>query len=230
MEISVVSIPANAHSLFGISESATKFFDNLQKDWAAEIKTLENPAENIAENVDENTPTNEVSSETENSEISEENNTNIPPSGDELVESDNVANEVISQIESPADETISAENSQNITSEDEIISSDEMGEKSLDVEGKKFEEISQKNILLSQKIEELEAKNLELKGYAADLVTMVEEKDAEIERLKSLLKNIPAKQGLVTLGRSGKTRENSPQNNKNFIESLMYRLGAELGE
>lgn len=57
---------------------------------------------------------------------------------------------------------------------------------------------------------------------------MVEEKDAEIERLKSLLKNIPARKGLAMVGNSVKSK--TPESNKNFIESLMTRLGSELGE
>lgn len=75
LEISVVSIPANAHSLFGIEASTKSFFDSLEKDWRATVQE----------------------SEQKESEEVEASDVNIPPSGDELVDTDNVANEVISQ-------------------------------------------------------------------------------------------------------------------------------------
>lgn len=221
VEISVVSIPANAHSLFGISESATKFFDNLQKDWAAEIKTLENPAENIAENADENTPTNEVSSKTENGEISAENDTNIPPSGDELVDTDNVANEVISQTENPADEMISAENSQNEEkNSDETISekSDEnISEKNFseNIENKSFEEISQKNILESKEYKELLAQKEQIAEITKNAVIELEKTLAENAKLKNILQNTPVRKGLVNISGTYEPKQ------KGFIEKMI---------
>lgn len=194
VEISVVSIPSNVRSLFGVTESATKFFDNLQKDWAAEIKTLENSTENEAENPEE-------------AEQNEIENTDIPVSGHELRDTDNVANEIISEIPETTE-----------TDEKNSVASDKSSEV-----GVQNNENIHKNIYDSDVYQKLFDEKTKITEIAKNLVFELEKVLEENAELKNILKNTPVRKGIVNIGGQIQPKE------KSFIEKLIDEAKAVLG-
>lgn len=213
MEISVVSVPANAYSTFGLEASTKSFFDNLEKDWKNEVKNLEKSAE-IG---DENSETQEIpQNEIEPQETAEnDTNTDIPASGDELQDMDNVANEVLLENQENAESENLSDNSDDSDAEN---AEDSESEKSFGAENKNLEtEEKSQNILESAEYKELLQKSEEYKDIAKKLVAEVEARDVEIAELKNILAKIPSRKGLVNVG-------NSPAQmpkQKGYIEQLI---------
>lgn len=175
VEISVVSIPANAHSLFGVTESAKKFFDDISENWKEEMKAIETETEMQAEN-----------------------NT-LPPSGDELVDTDNVANELISEIP----ETTETDEKNSVACE-----------KSSEVEVQNDENIHN-NIYDSEAYQKLFDEKTKITEIAKNLVFELEKVLEENAELKNILKNTPVRKGIVNIGGQIQPKE------KSFIEKLI---------
>lgn len=175
VEISVVSIPANAHSLFGVTESAKKFFDDISENWKEEMKAIETETEMQAEN-----------------------NT-LPPSGDELVDTDNVANELISEIP----ETTETDEKNSVACE-----------KSSEVEVQNDENIHN-NIHDSEAYQKLFDEKTKITEIAKNLVFELEKVLEENAELKNILKNTPVRKGIVNIGGQIQPKE------KSFIEKLI---------
>ena len=148
LEISIVSIPANAQSVFALEASTKSFFGDMEKTWQEELKSLAEKSED------------------QNEESSE--NNELPPSGDELVENDNVANEVISGI------IAEAENSSAVTE--------------TDAPSKIFDFSTE----IKAQAEKNETYETALKG----LVELVENQNAEIEQMKNIISEISVRKGL----------------------------------
>lgn len=181
LEISIVSIPANAHSLFGIEASTKSFFDSLEKDWRERLQE---------------------------SKQEESENTNIPPSGDELVDTDNVANEVISENFSENSDNSEVENTPESESE-KSFGSDEKNISEND------NEISHENILESKEYKELLAQKEQIAEIAKNAVIELEKTLAENTKLKNILQNTPVRKGLVNISGTYEPKQ------KGFIEKLM---------
>ena len=170
LEISIVSSPANAQSVFALEASTKSFFGDMEKTWQEELKSLAQKSED------------------QNEESSE--NNKLPPSGDELVENDNVANEVISEI--LADD----ENSSAATEADENLEKIESEKYFENSEAKNISDnISKNSDLLTEiktQAEQIEKYNTALKH----LVELVENQNAEIEHLKKILSEVFVRKGL----------------------------------
>lgn len=175
VEISVVSIPSNARSLFGVTESAKKFFDDISENWKEEMKAIETETEMQAKN-----------------------NT-LPPSGDELVDTDNVANEIISKIP----ETTETDEKNSVACE-----------KSSEVEVQNDENIY-KNIYDSDVYQKLFDEKTKITEIAKNLVFELEKVLEENAELKNILKNTPVRKGIVNIGGQIQPKE------KSFIEKLI---------
>lgn len=187
VEISIVSVPANAYSTFWLNASTKSFFDNMEKEWEEELKKLE-------ENV------------TENTENITQMDTNIPPSGDELVDTDNVANEVLKE---------NQENSEVENTEEEKT---ENSEKSIEVEAKNLETIqNHEKITESSEYKALLQQSEEYRQIAQNLVVELEARNKEIQELKNILEKIPVRKGLVNMGNSLAQKPKQ----KSFIERLI---------
>ena len=170
LEISIVSIPANAQSVFALEASTKSFFGDMEKTWQEELKSLAEKSEN------------------QNEESSE--NNELPPSGDELVENDNGANEVISGI--LADD----ENSSTVAETDENSEKIESEKSFENSEAKNISDAPSKTFDFSTEIksqaEQIEKHDTVLKS----LVELVENQNAEIEHLKKILSEVSVRKGL----------------------------------
>lgn len=187
VEISVVAVPANAHSVFSIEASTKSFFDDMEKSWQEEMKSLE-----------ENT------------------NTDTPPSGDELVDTDNVANEVLS---SEASDTSEAENANDVEETLENSTENveaENSETSVQTEEKSLVEEKTMSVLESKEYKDLEAKYAEVTAVAKSLVEMVEALKKENAEMKNTIASIPVRKGLANIG--GNT-PSTPK--KSYIQALL---------